>query len=175
MAARRAGLLTAEQREFFQGRIVVPEFRRGQPMWLIGRAFPDPLPAETDKYLGLPGRKPLLGLEECQRATVAWVVEGPFDWLTLRGWGVAAVALLGTRVRADMLSALAKFPRLVLCLNDDLAGRAGAAAIEAEVGPRASRCPPLPGAKDVNELAQRPDGQRLFESLASRAHDALAA
>jgi hypothetical protein len=83
---------------------------------------------------------------------------------------------VGWARRAHRLIA-AERPDLVhtTLFESDLAGRAGAAAIEAEVGHRASRCPPLPGAKDINELAQRPDGQRLFESLASRAHDALAA
>ena len=76
--------------------------------------------------------------------------------------------MLGTRVRTEVLSTLARFPRLVLCLNDDLAGRAGAAAIESAVGPRAVRCPRLPGAKDINDLGRRPDGRRIFMMLASQ-------
>jgi DNA primase len=172
--ARRVGLLTGDQREFLAGRIVVPEFRRGQPIWLIGRAFPDPVADDAQKHLGLPGRKPLLGFEESRGATVVWVVEGPFDWLTLRAWGVAAVALLGTQVRTEVLSALAQFPRLVLCLNDDIAGQAGVAAIESAVGSRAVRCPPLPGAKDINELGQRPDGRRMFMMLARQLEPMLA-
>jgi DNA primase len=171
--ARRVGLVTRDDREFLAGRIVVPEFRRGQPIWLVGRAFPEPLADDTEKYLGLPGRKPLLGFKESRGAAVVWVVEGPFDWLTLRGWGVAAVALLGTRVRTEVLWALARFPRLVLCLNDDTAGRAGVAAIESAVGSRAVRCPPLPGAKDINELGQRPDGRRIFMTLARQVEPML--
>jgi DNA primase len=167
-AARRVGLLTGEHREFLADRIVVPAFRRGQPIWLVGRAFPDSVAHDTPKYLGLPGRKPLLGFEESRGADVVWVVEGPFDWLTLRAWHVPAVALLGTRVRAEVLSALAQFPRLVLCLNDDAAGRAGVAAIESAVGTRAVRCPPLPGAKDVNDLGQQPQGRRVFMMLAGQ-------
>jgi DNA primase len=167
-AARRVGLLTGDHREFLAGRIVVPEFRRDQPIWLVGRAFPDPLAHGTPKYLGLPGPKPLLGFEESRGADVVWVVEGPFDWLTLRAWHVPAVALLGTRVRAEVLSALAQFPHLVLCLNDDAAGRAGVAAIESAVGTRAVRCPPLPGAKDVNDLGQQHQGRRVFMMLAGQ-------
>jgi DNA primase len=174
-AARRLGLLTLEHDEFLTGRIVVPEFRRGEPIWLIGRAFPDPLAVGTEKYLGLPGPKPLLGFEEAREAPVVWIVEGPFDWLTLRSWGVAAVALLGTRVRTEIQSVLGQFPRVVLCLNDDPAGRAGAQAIEAQLGGRSVRCPELPGAKDVNELAQRADGFAQFQELAVRAERDLAA
>ena len=48
-------------REFFAGRIVVPELRGGQPIWLIGRPLFD-RPTRV-KYLALPGEKPVLGLE----------------------------------------------------------------------------------------------------------------
>lgn len=97
-----------------------------------------------------------------------------FNRLTLRGWGVPAVALAGTRVRPEVLSALAEFPRLALCLNDDEAGRAGAAIIESAVGTRSIRCPPLPDAKDINELGQRPDGHDLFAVLATEVDRRLA-
>ena len=74
--AQRVCLLTGDQREFLAGRIVVPEFRRGQPIWCVGRVFSDPVDAEdAPKYLGLPGPKPLLGFEEARGAPVVWVVE----------------------------------------------------------------------------------------------------
>jgi DNA primase len=173
-AARRVGLLTRDNREFLSRRVVVPELVRGQPVWLVGRAFPDPLPADEDKYLGLPLRKPLLGWVESRYASVLWIVEGPFDWLTLRLWGIPAVALLGTHVPPDVLAALATCRTLVLCLDDDPAGWAGAAAIEAAVGARVVRCPPFQRAKDVNELAQRPDGHRRFIAHAASVDQILA-
>jgi DNA primase len=48
-AACRVGLLRRDNREFLSGRIVVPALRAGQPVWLVGRAFPDPLPPDADK------------------------------------------------------------------------------------------------------------------------------
>jgi DNA primase len=167
-AARRVGLLTRDHRDFLAGRIVVPEFRRGQPMRLVGRALPDPLPDDTPKYLCLPGPKPMLGFEESRGRRGCLGRGGTIRLVTLRAWNVPAVALLGTRVRADVLSALAHVRRLVLCLNDDPAGRAGVAAIESAVGTRAVRCPPLPGAKDVNDLVQQPQGGRVFMMLAGQ-------
>jgi len=63
-AAVRIGLITDHGREFLAGRIVFPEVRDDQPVWLIGRAIPTPdgypiVPGPT--YLGLPRGKPLLG------------------------------------------------------------------------------------------------------------------
>ena len=60
-AARRAGLLRADGADVLAGRIVVPELRGGQPLWLVGRALEGPPGAP--KYLGLAGEKPLLGRE----------------------------------------------------------------------------------------------------------------
>ena len=58
-AARRVGLLRSDGRERLAGRVVLPEIRQRQPVWLIGRllAPADDLP----RYLGLPGPKPLMG------------------------------------------------------------------------------------------------------------------
>ena len=85
-SARRVGLLDADGRERLAGRIVLPEIREGQPIWFIGRRL-DPDDAGP-KYLGLPGRKPLLGWETASHdLRGVCVVEGPLDWLALRQWG----------------------------------------------------------------------------------------
>src|SRR5439155_21912154 len=73
-AAGRVGLLRRDGREHLAGRVVVPEIRGGQPVWLIGRAI---APAALGPaYLGLPGRKPLLGWEAVQGCEEVWLVEG---------------------------------------------------------------------------------------------------
>ena len=75
-AARRVGLLRADGRERLAGRIVFPEIRQRQPVWLIGRLLEpaDDLP----RYLGLPGSKPLLGWDHaCRDRRGVCVVEGP--------------------------------------------------------------------------------------------------
>jgi DNA primase len=160
-AAVRAGLLGRDGRELLAGRVVVPELRGGQPIWLVGRAI-DARP-DTPKYLGLPGVKPLLGWEMAAGSPTAVVVEGVFDWLTLVQWGFPAVALVGTRVRTAVLRALGgRFRRLHLALDADDAGRAGAEAIARVLGPMASPMLLPPGVKDVAELALRPGGRVLF-------------
>ena len=62
--------------ERFAGRIVVPELRGAQPIWLIGRR-PDEL--GQVKYLALPGERPILGLERVIERREVFLTEGVFD------------------------------------------------------------------------------------------------
>ena len=69
-AARRAGLLRADGREYLAERIIFPEIRAGHAVWLIGRVIDTPSSERMSaglRYLGLPGRKPLLGWEPANR------------------------------------------------------------------------------------------------------------
>lgn len=170
-AAARAGLLVAGRhgdfREFFAGRIVVPEIRAGATVWMTGRAIParDGAPPRGRRYLNLPGPKRLLGWGLVRGGRAVFVVEGPFDWLTLVSWGLPALALGGTDIatvtRREALAALARFGRVFLALDGDRAGREAAAALGARLGPRAIGLH-LPGVEDVAELAPRPDGPAIF-------------
>ena len=74
------------------------------------------------KYLGLPGRKPLLGWESALGSPEVYLVEGVFDLLTLWSWHLPAVALVGTHVRAPVLDAFARFERVYLVLDNDCGG-----------------------------------------------------
>jgi DNA primase len=158
-AARAAGLLTRDGRERLAGRIVVPELRGGAPVWLIGRALG--AAGGAPRYLGLPGRKPLLGWEAVAPGATALLTEGPFDWLALRQWGYPALCLVGTHASAPALRALQRFARVYLVLDADEAGRAATATLTRALGRRA-RPVRLPGVKDVAELAERPDGRLWF-------------
>ena len=171
-AALRVGLLGRDGREYMAGRVVVPEIRAGQPIWLVGRIVgsDDNVP----KYLGLPGRKPLLGWEAVSTEPAVWLVEGVFDWLTLRSWGVPALALVGTHVSSDSLRALARFERLYLALDNDEAGRAATEKLMQALGERALPMTP-PGVKDVAELAPDPEGRATFARFAERQELGLAA
>lgn len=157
--ARRVGLLDRRGRERFAGRIVLPELRAGAPIWLIGRVLSAAAPGP--KYLGLPGRKPLLGWEAARGAAAVTVVEGVFDLLALVQWGEPALALAGTHASPASLAALRAFPRVYLAFDADAAGRNAAAALQAALGERAHRVA-LPGVKDVGDLAPLPDGHARF-------------
>ncbi len=164
-AACRSGLLRRD-REFMAGRIVIPELRAGQPVWLIGRALRCPLGAP--KYLGLPGRKPLLGWEEASRSREVYLVEGPFDVLTLRQWRLPALGLAGVHAAPDALQALGRFERVYLVLDNDEAGRTATVHLLQALGKRSIPVP-LSGVKDVADLAPLVDGRARFLSDVQRA------
>jgi DNA primase len=165
-AAVRVGLLRPSPdggpREVFAGRIVMPEVRRGQPIWLVGRTRMEPSPEDQPKYLGLPGRKPLLGWERARGSGSVVVVEGLFDYLTLRMWAVPVVALLGTHLSEDRIGALRTFPRQYLCLDADSAGRAATSRLQQELGPSGIPVRLPEGVKDLAELAPLPGGEQRF-------------
>ena len=158
-AAIRVGLLTRRGREFLANRVVVPETRRGQPTWLIGRTVDD-IP-NAPKYLALPGRKPLLGWETATRERRVILTEGVFDWLALRQWRWPGLALLGTGIRADALQALARFERVYLALDHDPAGQAATSELVQALGGRAVPVE-LPGVKDIGDLLPQRDGRAQF-------------
>jgi DNA primase len=164
-AAMRIGLLRNDSSEFLGGRIVVPEIRGGQPMWLIGRTI-DPDDSRP-KYLGLPGPKPLLGWETAKDSAEVFLVEGVFDWLTLLNWGYPALALVGTNVRPTALKALMRFERVFLLLDSDEAGQAAAETLARTLRSRAKTVR-LPGVKDVAELATLRDGRVVFAGLVAQ-------
>ncbi|MDQ6669803.1 MAG: CHC2 zinc finger domain-containing protein, partial [Chloroflexota bacterium] len=76
-------------REFFFDRLIIAELRQGRPIWCIGRAIEDPptppvMEASVGgsptppvrprpKYLGLPGEKPVIGLEHVVGRHVAYI------------------------------------------------------------------------------------------------------
>ncbi len=157
-AAARRGLLTRRGDETFAGRVVIPEWRKGQAVWLMGRTIED---GSEPRYLGLRGHRPLVGWEDACRSTWAVLVEGVFDWLTLRQWGLPALALSGTHVRPPAIAALRRFRGLYLALDGDDAGEAAAAALCPLLGTAAHRVR-LPGVKDVAELGLRTGGRDLF-------------
>ena len=171
-AALRVGLLGRDGRECMAGRVVVPEIRAGQPVWLVGRIVG--LEEGAPKYLGLPGHKPLLGWEAASSQRAVWLVEGIFDWLTLRSWGIPGLALVGTHVSSDSLRALARFEHLYLALDNDDAGRAATERLMQALGERALPMTP-PGVKDVAELAPDPEGRATFARFAERQELGLAA
>jgi DNA primase len=163
---RELGLIN-DRGEFFRHRIILPEWRKGKAVYLTGRKTMD---YQRVKYLGLPGApKPLYGLESSQGTREILICEGAFDFLTLIQWGYPAVALLGSHLKREWFSQLAFAERLFIVTDSDEAGRTAARELVKLFGERAITVLPLPQAKDVNELAMRPDGQQVFARLMAAA------
>jgi len=153
--------------EYFRQRIVIPELREGKTIYLVGRATQK---YQKAKYLGLPGApKPLYGGELIRGACDVYVVEGAFDWLTLVEWGYAAVALLGSHLKQDQIDELAHAERIFIATDSDEPGRKSARRLVETFSNRARIVPPLPNAKDVNELAMRPHAREIFAELVQKA------
>src|SRR6266851_6781518 len=167
-AAVRTGLITDDGREFLDGRIVFPELRDGQPVWLIGRALPTPkgypiVPGPT--YLGLPRCKPLLGWDQAIRdSRGVCVLEGPMDLMALRKWGVPGLALCGAGASPATLELLCRWDRLYAVLDNDTAGQEGTARLVETLGSRVIPVALPRDVKDPAELAPLPDGEALFSA-----------
>ncbi len=184
VAALRTGLLNHAGREFLAGRVVVPELRDGNPVWLVGRTLergPDDGLISDDtkqappKYLALPGSKPLLGAEQARGSATVIVVEGVFDLLTLRRWGYPAVALVGTHTRPDVIDQLRAFQRVYLVFDQDDAGLKATLRLADALGGQAIPVALPDGIKDVAELAPRKDGQAVFATALLESVGSLAA
>jgi DNA primase len=165
--AMRVGLLDAAGREFLAGRIVIPELRLGQPVWLVGRIL-EPISMDAageppcPKYLGLPGTRPLLGLEHVGDSRSVVIAEGVFDYVIGRGWGYPVVGLMGTDVSASVMEQVRRFNRQYLVLDQDDAGAAATLRLVQELGSTAVPVALPEGVKDLAELGSCPDGPRLF-------------
>ncbi len=152
--------------ETMAGRIVVPELRSGQCIWMLGRALDDD---RQPKYWGLSLPKPILGYERVRGRPRVFVTEGAFDYLTGVSWGLPICALLGTQVRAGRLAFLERARRVLIVFDNDEPGRQAAAELSGRLGPRA-RVVRLPeGVKDLNDLVRRPDGRAAFFALLKEA------
>ncbi len=159
LGVRRAtelGLLWPRGGETLAGRIVVPELRGGQCVWMLGRALDE---GQEPKYVGLSLPKPILGHDRVQGRRWVMVVEGAFDYLTGVGWGLPVCALLGTHVRAERLAVLERAERVALVFDQDAPGQQAAAALAARLGPRATSVSLPDGVKDLSELGVRPAGR----------------
>jgi DNA primase len=160
--ALRVGLLTRGGAEFLAGRIVVPDLSGSRSQWLIGRRFDNDLTDDAPVHLGLPGAKPLFGLDDARSSPTVIVVEGSFDQLTLSMWGYPVVATLGTHVRSDLVEALRSFQRQYLVLDNDDAGLEATLTLLQELGSTAIPVALPDGIKDPSQLATVANGREQF-------------
>jgi len=95
----------------------------GAPLGYAGRRLQ---PGERGKWV-FPPRLPkstlLYGLHRMRAATQVVLVEGPWEVLRFAQLGVPAVALLGTHLSLHQERLLSRWPRRVVLLDGDPAGR----------------------------------------------------
>jgi DNA primase len=184
-------------REFFLDRLIIPELRQGRSIWCIGRAIEDEAPPVSvlqdgppvawptstaspaasrrprPKYLGLPGEKPVMGLEQVNGRRAAFIVEGPFDLLAAIEWELPAFAIGGTHFPAErLLPALADALAIYGVFDPDRAGLSAAERFAPLFG-SCWRPVRLPNSLDLAEVAALGEGGReMFDILVGRARAA---
>ena len=164
---RDSGLFMERGAERFAGMVVVPDASGGLVRWLVGRAID---PDRTPRFQAPPGPKPVLGLGRLGLSPPwAVVAEGLFDWLALTGWGLPAVAALGTQGVERVASALRGCPRVFLAFDGDDAGLEATERLLTLLGRRAAAVTLPQGVGDVGELAALPHGRIAFLRLLSLA------
>ena len=177
-------------RELFAGRIVVPEIRGGNAIWMIGRSLEAPPrtqqtqrspvthrpdgPPRSPRYLALPGERPILGFERASGQREPVLCEGVFDYLTAVAWKLPACSPCGTQLPADRLGFLARAVAVYGVFDGDEAGHAAAARLAEHVGDR-WRPITLPDGTDLNDLGSRPGGCAEFFQLLAAARRAAPA
>ena len=157
----------------------VPIFQKGTPVPTV-----EPAPTSTSnsnsastrrprpKYLGLPGEKPVMGLEHVKDRRAAFIVEGPFDMLAAIGWKLPAFAICGTHFPQERLPALADALAIYGVFDPDRAGRSAAERFAPLFGSR-WRPVRLPNSLDLAELAALgAAGREMFDILVGRARAA---
>ena len=150
---RDSGLFMERGAERFAGMVVVPDVTGGLVRWLAGRAID---PDRTPRFQAPPGPKPVLGLGRLGPAPPwAVVAEGVFDWLALTGWGLPAVAALGTQGMERVAAALRGCPRVFLAFDNDDAGREATERLLTLLGRRAAAVA-LPAGRRRRGRACRP-------------------
>lgn len=162
------GLLVGRNgRERFSGRITIPEVRDGHACWLTSRLLDDD--TDAPRYLSLPGPRPLYGAARVRGQPAVIGVEGYFDALTLWSWGLPAFAAGGVSLPVDALEMLRDARAIYLAFDQDAPGQEAARVLARQFGSRLRLVQLPPGVKDVNELAERPDGERQFRACLQQA------
>jgi DNA primase len=167
------GLIDSRGREWYRGRLVIPEVRGelARAIYLVGRTIPGIRTAFGPKYLTLAGApKPLYGQERVEGYSEVFVVEGPIDYLLLWQWGYPAVATSGNRIKREHVEFLQGFRRIYLVPDRDDAGRQMWRECRTALGDRIRTVLVPEGRKDVGDLAESaPAPSRAFAALVDEA------
>ncbi len=133
-------------KDFFNKRIVFPNFKQGRVVHLTGRVLNDRKP----KYLHLPGSIANLFNEDSLRSKEVFITEGAPDCLTALQEGYPAVGILGVRhFNNGQAEKFIHCNLIYICLDGDDAGKEGAEKVAERLSEKA-RIITLPDNYDLN-------------------------
>lgn len=166
--ALEVGLINKNSYEMMGHRITIPNLtEEGQCDFIMGRTVTN----DKVKYLGTRMPKPLHGFYEIRHSPIIFVVEGHFDYLTLRQWGYPAIAMGGTHGTKSNDYLLADKKLVILPDYDESGiGLKTAEAMQRKFGQNAVILDyselKKPGEKlDISTLGESPGGAFLFTTL----------
>jgi DNA primase len=145
------GLINSQGWDKLAGKLLIPEIRDGQIIWLQGRALDNSEP----KYYNVHIEKPLYGLESAKNQNFTWVVEGVFDALSLHEAGQPAVAIIGSYLQDHQIPNFGGIMAINICFDNDEAGQKATKRIIEQLKniiPFIHKRNLPQGMKDVNEL-----------------------
>jgi len=166
--ALEIGMMNKNSYEMMSHRITVPNLTvDGQCDFIMGRTVTN----DKIKYLGARMPKPIHGFYEVRHSPILFVVEGQFDWLTLRQWGYPAIAMSGTHSTKSN-DGLLEGKKLVIVPDYDESGIGLSAAqkLQNKFGEMAvildySELRKANEKLDVSTLAESPGGEFLFNTI----------
>ncbi|MDD4051049.1 MAG: CHC2 zinc finger domain-containing protein [candidate division Zixibacteria bacterium] len=152
--------------DYFLGRIIFPNIRRGHVVHLTGRC----LDGSEPKYRHIPGPISYLFNEESLSANEPIIAEGVPDCITAVQAGYSAVGIYGAGgIKEEDVPKFSRCEKIYICLDPDQAGETGAMRIASMLGPRA-RIIQLPVGYDLNDFF-REHSKEEFEVLRAGAKD----
>ena len=165
--ADEVGLMTKKGYETLSHRITIPNpLDKDQVDFIMGRTIIN----DKVKYLGLRMPKPLMGFYEVRKSPIIFMVEGQFDWLTLRQWGYPAICVSGTHAKAYELLALVDKEIVIVPDLDDGEGMKAAERYKERFGDKAtildySELRPDNLKLDISRLAEMDAGEERFAAV----------
>lgn len=166
--ALEIGLVNKGGYEMLSHRVTVPNMTEpGYCDFIMGRTVTN----DKVKYLGARMPKPIQGFYEIRHSPIIFLVEGQFDWLTLRQWGYPAAVMSGThltRINRQLLEG--KHVVIVPDYDDSNVGITAANKLLNSLGDSAmvldySELKTGAGKLDVSALAENTGGEFLFQTI----------
>lgn len=162
------GLVNKAGFEALSHRIIIPNLISGsQCDFLIGRTVVN----DTVKYLGARMPKPIHGFYSVRHSPIIFLVEGQFDWLTLRQWGYPAAVLGGSHL-PKYQHILLQDKKVVIVPDYDDSGQGikTANSLKKSLGESAmildySELRTSDGKLDISTLGESPGGEFLFKQI----------